>query len=74
MFSGLTITPTITLDPLDASLSFRFEAGARKEDIDSTLERLFELPAQLAAGRKQRAAVIIHEFQGFSISTRGCCR
>ena len=63
VFSGLTITPTITLDPMDASLSFRFEAGARKEDIDSTLERLFELPAQLAADRKQRAAVIIDEFQ-----------
>ena len=63
VFSGLTITPTITLDPWIPSLSFRFEAGARKEDIDSTLERLFELPAQLAADRKQRAAVIIDEFQ-----------
>ena len=63
VFSGLRITPTITLDPDDASLSFKFEAGARKEDIDATLERLFELPAQLAADRKQRAALIIDEFQ-----------
>lgn len=63
VFSGLKITPTITLDPTDASLSFSFEAGARKEDIDATLEKLFELPAQLAADRKQRAAVIIDEFQ-----------
>lgn len=63
VFSGLRITPTITLDPTDASLSFRFEAGARKEDIDATLEKLFELPARLAADRKQRAAVIIDEFQ-----------
>jgi hypothetical protein len=63
IFSGLRITPRITLDPHDASLSFSFEAGARREDVDATLERLFELPGQLAAERRQRAALVIDEFQ-----------
>lgn len=63
VFSGLRITPRITLDPHDGSLSFSFEAGARREDVDATLERLFELPGQLAAQRRRRAALVIDEFQ-----------
>jgi hypothetical protein len=63
VFSGLRITPRITLDPHDGSLTFSFEAGARREDVDATLERLFELPGQLAAQRKRRAALVIDEFQ-----------
>jgi AAA+ ATPase superfamily predicted ATPase len=63
IFSGLRITPTITIDPEDGSPTFGFDAGARKEDIDATLERLFELPARLAADRKKRAALVFDEFQ-----------
>lgn len=63
VFSGLRITPRITLDPQDASLSFSFDVGASKEDVDATLERLFELPGQLAAERRRRAALVIDEFQ-----------
>ena len=63
IFRGLRITPTITIDPEDGSPTFGFDAGARKEDIDATLERLFELPAKLAAERHARAALVFDEFQ-----------
>jgi hypothetical protein len=63
IFAGLQITPHISLDPIDGSLSFSFEATSRKQDIDDTLEKLLELPAQLSADRKERCALIIDEFQ-----------
>jgi uncharacterized protein len=63
IFTGLQITPRISLDPIDGSLSFTFEASSRKEDIDATLEKLFELPAHLSADRKERCALVIDEFQ-----------
>ncbi len=63
VFRGLRITPTITIDPEDGSPTFGFDAGARKEDIDATLERLLELPARLAADRDARAALVFDEFQ-----------
>ena len=63
IFTGLQITPRISLDPIDGSLSFSFEASSRKQDIDDTLEKLLELPAQLAADRKERCALVIDEFQ-----------
>ena len=53
----------MTIDPEDGSPTFGFDAGPRKEDIDATLERLFELPAQLAADRNARAALVFDEFQ-----------
>jgi uncharacterized protein len=63
VFRGLRITPTVTLDPNDASLSFGFDAGQRAEDVDATLERLLELPGELAADRNRKVAVIFDEFQ-----------
>jgi uncharacterized protein len=63
IFSGLRIVPRITLDPNDGTLGFSFDATSRREDIDATLERLFELPAQLATDQKKRAALVIDEFQ-----------
>ena len=60
---GLRLTPTITIDPHDGSPTFGFEASARREDIDATLERLFELPAKLAADRQARVALAFDEFQ-----------
>jgi uncharacterized protein len=63
IFRGLRITPSITVDPTDASLAFGFDAGARSEDVDATLERLLELPAQLAAERGRRVALVLDEFQ-----------
>ena len=63
LFRGLRVRPTIELSPDDASLRFTFEAGGRRSDIDATIERLLELPAQIAADRKRRVAVVFDEFQ-----------
>lgn len=63
VFSNLRVRPKITLDPGDGSISFTFEASSRREDIDDTLENLFELPAKLAADRNMRAALVLDEFQ-----------
>jgi uncharacterized protein len=63
VFQGLRIRPIVTVDPDDGSLSFSFEASAAKEDLDATLERLFELPAQISADRGRPVALILDEFQ-----------
>ncbi len=63
IFQGLRIRPTVTVDPEDGSLSFSFDAGKRKEDINATLERLLELPGQLAGERRRPVVLILDEFQ-----------
>jgi hypothetical protein len=63
VFRGLRITPTVTVSPEDGSVSFSFDAGRAPEDVDPTIERLLELPAQLAADRGRRAVVVLDEFQ-----------
>jgi uncharacterized protein len=63
IFQGLRISPTVTVDPEDGSLSFSFDAGRRREDINATLERLLELPGQLAGERKRPVVLILDEFQ-----------
>jgi hypothetical protein len=63
VFQGLRVTPRITLDPGDGSLGFSFEASREAADIDATVERLLELPGELAAGRNVRAALVFDEFQ-----------
>jgi hypothetical protein len=63
VFSTLRIAPVITVDPRDGSPSFSFSATHDEEDIDATLERLLELPAQLAAERNRRVVVFFDEFQ-----------
>jgi AAA+ ATPase superfamily predicted ATPase len=63
VFRGLRITPTITIDPDSAAVSFAFEAGRAREDLDATLERLLALPGELAAERKRTVALVLDEFQ-----------
>jgi hypothetical protein len=63
IFQGLRIRPTVTLDPEDGSVSFSFDASGRREDITATLERLLELPGQLAGERKRPVVLILDEFQ-----------
>ena len=63
IFRGLRITPTMTLDPETGALTFGFGAGHLPEDVDATLERLFELVAQVAAERERAALLILDEFQ-----------
>jgi AAA+ ATPase superfamily predicted ATPase len=63
VFRGLRIRPLMTIEPSDGSLGFSFTAGHSREDVDATLERLFQLPAELAAERGERAALVFDEFQ-----------
>jgi uncharacterized protein len=62
-FRGLSVAPTITVDAEDGSLAFSFGVTSRRPDIDATLERLLELPAELGAARGRRTALVIDEFQ-----------
>jgi hypothetical protein len=63
LFRGLRVTPTMEVDPHDASVRFVFEAGRRKADLDDTIERLLELPGEIAAQRKRRVVLVFDEFQ-----------
>ena len=63
VFQHLRIKPTVIVNPEDSSLSFTFEAARAPEDLDDTLERLLELPGQLAADRERQAVLILDEFQ-----------
>ena len=63
VFAGLRITPVVTLDPQSGKLGFTFDAGRQPQDLDATLERLLELPGQLAAERERKVALVLDEFQ-----------
>jgi hypothetical protein len=63
VFRGLRISPSITVDPEDGRVRFGFTAGLAPADVDATLERLLELPAELAADRGRRVAIVFDEFQ-----------
>jgi len=63
IFESLRIRPMVTVEPMTGSFSFSFTAGHTDADVDATLERLFELPAELAAERQRRVALVFDEFQ-----------
>ena len=62
-FRGLQVQPTVTIDPEDGSLSFSFALGRKESDIDATLERLLQLPAELGGAERRRTALVMDEFQ-----------
>lgn len=62
-FRGLRIQPTLTVDPADGSLSFSFAFGHSAPDLDATIERLLQLPAELGGSGKRRTALVMDEFQ-----------
>ena len=62
-FRGLQIQPTVTVDAEDGSLSFSFATERGEEDIDATLERLLQLPAELGGAGRRRTALVMDEFQ-----------
>jgi uncharacterized protein len=62
-FRGLQVQPTVSVDPEDASLSFSFAIDRGSADIDATLERLLQLPAELGSARDHRTALVMDEFQ-----------
>jgi hypothetical protein len=63
VFRSLRIAPVMTVDPADGSLGFSFRAGHASQDVDATLEKLFQLPAELAAERRRRVCLVFDEFQ-----------
>ncbi|HEY6112478.1 MAG TPA: ATP-binding protein [Gaiellaceae bacterium] len=63
VFAGLRITPIVTVDPTSGKLGFTFDAGRQPQDLDATLERLLELPGQLASERGRKVALVLDEFQ-----------
>jgi AAA+ ATPase superfamily predicted ATPase len=63
VFQGLRVTPTVTVDPIDGSLSFSFSAAAGTAEITATIERLLELPGQLAGERDRPVVLVLDEFQ-----------
>src|SRR4051794_22608241 len=63
IFADLKVSPTITVDPQTGAPSFSFSVTERAEDIDATLERLLELPGELAADRNRPVALVLDEFQ-----------
>jgi hypothetical protein len=63
-FRGLQVQPTINISPDDGTLAFGFGVAQRPADIDATLERLLELPAELGGVRHHhRVALVLDEFQ-----------
>jgi uncharacterized protein len=62
-FRGLRIQPAIKVDPGDGSFSFSFGVAQKSADIDATLERLLQLPAELGSAKKRRTALVMDEFQ-----------
>jgi hypothetical protein len=63
IFADLRITPRVTVDPDTGTPTFSFDAGSAPQDVDATLERLLELPGQLAVERKRKVALVFDEFQ-----------
>ena len=63
IFESLRIRPMVTVEPITGHFSFSFTSGHTAADVDATLERLFELPAELAAERGRRVALVFDEFQ-----------
>src|SRR5262245_20535985 len=62
LFQNLPLRPKITLSP-DGTPSFEFTAAPGTTDIDQTIDRLVELPQQVASRRKRQAILVLDEFQ-----------
>jgi hypothetical protein len=64
VFRGLRITPTVTIDPEDTSVSFGFEPGRAPATSRPTLERLLTLPGELAKdAENEPSSLVLDEFQ-----------
>jgi hypothetical protein len=62
LFQSLPLRPKITLND-DGTPSFEFTAAPGTTDIDQTIDRLLELPQQVAQRRKRQAVLVLDEFQ-----------
>ena len=59
---GLSLRPKITLNQ-DGTPSFEIAPGTSEADLDGILKGVLELPAQIAAQRERRVALVLDEFQ-----------
>lgn len=62
LFGELRISPSMTVDS-HGSVSFSFAASRDPGDIDATIERLLELPGEIAADAHRRVVAFFDEFQ-----------
>jgi uncharacterized protein len=62
IFTSLRVSPSMTVDT-DGSVSFTFAASRSPADIDETIERLLELPAEIAGDENRQIVVSFDEFQ-----------
>jgi hypothetical protein len=62
VFRSLRIAPVMTVG-VDGSVSFSFQTAKTPADINSTLEHLLRLPAELGAERGRQIALVFDEFQ-----------
>jgi AAA+ ATPase superfamily predicted ATPase len=62
IFTSLRVAPSMTVDT-DGSVSFSFAASRSPADIDDTIERLLELPAEIAGDQRRQVVVSFDEFQ-----------
>src|SRR5579859_2912023 len=62
LFQSLPLRPKITLND-DGTPSFEFTAAPGTTDIDQTIDRLLELPQEVAKRRKRQAVLVLDEFQ-----------
>lgn len=62
LFQSLPLRPKITLNE-DGTPSFEFTAAPGTADIDQTIDRLLELPQQVASRRDRQAVLVLDEFQ-----------
>jgi hypothetical protein len=60
---GLRVRPSLEVDPDRVGVRFTFETARNPADIDDTLERLLELPAEIGAERRRRVVLVFDEFQ-----------
>jgi uncharacterized protein len=62
VFSSLRVAPTMSVD-VHGSVTFSFAPARHEGEIDDTLERLFELPAAIAAEQRKQVVMFFDEFQ-----------
>jgi AAA+ ATPase superfamily predicted ATPase len=62
VFSSLRISPSMTVDT-HGGITFAFAASRTEADIDDTIERLLELPAEIAADEGRDVIMSFDEFQ-----------
>lgn len=62
-FRRLRVQPAMSLDPQTGVVGFSFAVAREPADIDATIAQLLELPAELAADRGRRVALVFDEFQ-----------